>query len=108
MQPDEGARALHRLARPIVADAGGVIAEPRLAPTLAGRAVLHVRGNLYAERGALGPVVEGLDWAVLDADAPSATSRAASERRWWREALREAEFERQGVSAGHERWRRGR
>ena len=110
--PGEAA-ALHALAAPVAQDPGGLVAEPRLAPTLAGRAVLHVRGNLYADRTRLGELAPELDWALLDYDKPEARGtsakdrgRPAEERRWWREALEGAGLEKELVRGSVERWGR--
>lgn len=106
--PPEDAQALHRLAAPVAASEGGVVAEPRLAPTLAGRTILHVRGNRYADRTELPGLVGELDWALLDADGRHAEGRPAQERGWWREALEDEGFTREAVRSGVERWARER
>lgn len=105
VEPEE-ARVLRRLAAPAAADPGGLVAEPRLAPALAGRSVLHVRGNLYADRTRLGELAPELDWALLEHDGPRAEGRPAEERRWWRDALEEAGLEKQAVRGGVQRWGR--
>ena len=104
--PPAQARRLLEIAGPVASDPGGVVAEPRLAPWLANRAVIVVRGNLYADRGALDSIAPSLDWALLEVDGEGASGRPAQERRWWRSALQEGGLERQAVRDGVERWGR--
>jgi len=104
--PPGDALALRGLAAPVAAAEGGVVAEPRLAPTLAGRAILHVRGNRYADRTELPGLVDELDWALLDADGRHAEGRPAQERGWWRDALEDEGFSRKAVRSGVELWGR--
>lgn len=105
--PSPGAQALHRLADPIAADPGGLVAEPRLAPTLAGRTVLHVRGNRHADRHTLEALVAELDWALLDADEPGADTPPAAEREGWRAAMSASGLTKDREREGVERWSRG-
>jgi uncharacterized membrane protein len=100
----EDARALLAIARPVARDDGGLVAEPRLAPTLAGRAVLYVRGNHFAERADIQGLAVGLEWGLLEVEVPNDARPASRERKAWRRGMARAGLERQRVRNGIERW----
>ena len=104
--PPAQARRLLEIAGPVASDPGGVVAEPRLAPWLAGRKVIAVRGNLTDDRDALDTIAPSLDWGLLEVDGEGASGRPTQKRRWWQPALREAGLEREAVRDGVERWGR--
>jgi hypothetical protein len=102
--PPDGLRAARALLDAPLASGDGVLCDPAVAPTLAGREGLWVQGEVQASDEAFEAVLEGIAWAVLRADAPEAAEPGALERRRWRGLMEDRGMDLLGSGGELELW----
>ena len=95
--PDAHVGQLDELLAPVEADPGGVLADPRVAPRLSGRAVLRIQGHIDAGPERRAAEAQDLRWAVISLE-PQPELGA------WRESLEGAGWTLESALGGMERW----